>query len=372
MKKSILCFVLVLMLSTAMFAGCAGDTQGTATTDAATQSIEASAAGTTEVSQSAAVSVEPMTFKWSIATAADHPASIITQEICDQINKETNGVITIELYPANALGSEAEATDMVRSGAILGGTLGMQMFQPYCDEISGFMLPYTFESVDALDGFFWGYAKDNYWNTRVLEATGMRTLGGVSYGMRHLTTKGIAVHSPADLKGVKIRSMEQPISISYVTSLGGNPVPIAWSELYMALQTGTAVGQENPISNIIAGKFYEVQDYLVLTGHAATYGSACVNDAVWATIPAEYQQIIEDAFVEGCKRITQETLAAEATSVEELKAQGMTVLTADEIDFDAFVASAAVVVADQFSGTEYDAWREYQQIAIDWCQENGF
>ena len=381
MQKRITCVVLVLLVLVMIFSGCSGDQADTASPDAAADT-EDTTADTPEDSdtdetgdadeQDTEPEIEPMTFKWSIATAADHTASIVTQEICDEIYKKTDGAITIELYVANALGSEAEALDMVRSGAILGGTIGQQMFEPFLEDISGWMLPYTFSSAEAMDAFFWGYAKDNVWNGPINEATGMTILGASNYGLRHLTTKGIEVKSPADLNGVKIRSMEQPVSISYVTALGGNAVPIAWSELYMALQTGTAVGQENPVSNIIAGKFYEVQDYMVMTGHAGGLAVACVNDDVFATIPAEYQTIIEEAFAAGSKKITEDLLAKEEDSIAELEGLGMTVLRVEDIDIEAFEANAAKVVEEQFGGSEYDSWREYQKIAMDWCAENGY
>ena len=86
--------------------------------------------------------IEPVTFKWAMSTAIDHPASIITQEMCDEVYQRTNGAVTIELFVANTIGSESEITDMVRSGSILGGAIGIQMFENFVPDMAGWRLPF--------------------------------------------------------------------------------------------------------------------------------------------------------------------------------------------------------------------------------------
>lgn len=313
---------------------------------------------------------QQMTFRWSIATAVDHPASKITQEIADEIFQKTNGAVKIEVFVANSLGGEGEVTDMVRAGAILGATLGMQMFEPYWDDLGGLRLPFTFPSDEAFGKYWWNYAKDNIFNGPVRQNTGMYVLAGQSYGLRHLTTKGVPVRRPEDLRGLRVRAMEQPVSISYITSLGGNAIPIAWAELYMALQTGTVIGQENPVSNVISAKFYEVQDHLILTGHAAGMAMATVNEGVWNTIPAQHRTIIEAAFVAGANRVTETVRSMEGEWLKELQQRGMTILRPEDIDFAAFQANAQRVIAQTFGDARYDGWRRVQQHAIEWLKAN--
>lgn len=312
--------------------------------------------------------IEPVTFKWAMSTAIDHPASIITQELCDEVNKRTNGAVTIELYVANTLGSEAEITDMVRGGTILGGAIGIQMFENYVPELAGWRLPFTFASADEFVSFFNEYAVDEVMNKKVLETTGVYTFAGHVQGLRQLTTKGVAVHKPGDLKGVLIRSMEQPVSITMVEALGANPIPIAWSELYMALQTGVAVGQENAIANVLASKFYEVQDYIVLTNHAGSLSMHCVNYKVFSTLPVEYQQLIEQIWVDGANRITQECLGSEEANLQELADNGMKVITYEELDIDAFKAKAEEVINKNHGNDK--PMLEYRKMATDWIAQN--
>ena len=366
----ILCLFAVLML----FVGCTpSETATTPDTENADTQTPDEASDTEETgaeTDAEAEPVETMTFKWSMATAEEHPGSVITQEICDSIYEKTNGAIKIELYVANTLGAESETQEMVKMGAILGVTCGFGAVEAQCPAVNGWLLPYAFDSADAFMRFNNEYAIDAIWNGEILEATGLRTLGVVTWGARHLTVSGIDVNSPEDLAGTKIRSMDLPVYQAYVKALGGTPIPIAWNELYMALQTGTAQGEENPLSNIISAKFYEVQDTIILTGHAQCCSCAFVSEQVWQTIPEQYQTIIAEEFLNGMNRITETCLSSEEETITQLEEYGMTIKRTDEFDYQAFKDNAAVVIETEFSGEEYAEWMEYLTIAQDWIEQN--
>lgn len=313
---------------------------------------------------------QQMTFKWSIGLPAAHPMCVSKVKTAEEIFRKTNGAIKIDVMTDSILGSEKEATDQIRAGSILGGTIGGQMFENYYTDLSGLRFPFTFSSAREAQRYFKGYAKDNIWNKPVRQATSIYFLAGQNIGMRHLTTKGIAVKKPEDLKGIRIRSMEQPVSIASVEALGAVAVPIASSELFMALQTGVATGQENPISNIHAQKFYEVQDYVILTGHTAGTAVDCVNEKVWNTIPAKYRAIIEAEFVASCDKVTEDALAAEDSLLLDLKNRGMKVLTQADIDYAAFVASGQKIIEQKFSDPKYDGAKKLQREAMNWLKAN--
>ena len=373
--KKIIFIVFALLFAITVFVGCAQQpatdesAQPAATSEAQSS---ASAAATSENTENSAElpDMEPVELKWAMSYASDHPCAIITQEVCDEIKEETNGTVTFDLYVANTIGSEQEITDMVRNGDLFGGTIGLQMFENYVPEIAGWRLPFTFASLDDFTKFYTEYAEENLFNTNVLTASGMRSISMIEGGMRRLTTKGYEVHTPADLNGVKIRSMEQPASIATVKALGGNPIPIAWSELYMALQTGTAYGQENPIANVYNTKFYEVQDYLILTDHAVSPCINTVNEEAFQSLPAEYQTYLTEKFIDCANRVNVAVRESESDYVDKCEEAGMTVIENDELDMDAFRANADKVISETFVSEADKGMLEWHQQAIDWVNEN--
>jgi C4-dicarboxylate-binding protein DctP len=124
--------------------------------------------------------------------------------------------------------------------------------------------------------------------------TGVRTLGVGENGFRNFTNRARPVKSPEDMKGLKIRTMENPAHMAMVKALGATPTPIAWGEVYMALQQGVVDGQENPVSVIEIGKFYEVQKYLTLDGHVYSVLPILMNDKLYTSLPAEIRTVIRD------------------------------------------------------------------------------
>ena len=374
--KKVLAITMAVMMALSLVA-CGGSASAPAETAAA--KAETAAAAKAEVKEEAKTeaaeassdlpAMDPITIKYAMSYAADHPHAIIFGELCDEIKERTNGAITVDLYVANTIGSEQEITDMVRTGDLFGGSIGAQMFENYVPGFAAWRLPFAVDSCENFVKFFDEYAKDELFNPIMIEQQRVRAISMASGGARHLSTKGVEVHKPDDLKGVKIRSMEQPVSISFIEALGGNPIPIAWSELYMALQTGTAQGQENPLGNIVSSKFYEVQDYVMLTGHSAGGGCViCVNEDAFQALPKEYQDIIVDVLTKGSKRITEEVASMEQDYIKTLKDNNVTVIGKEDLDMDAFKANAKAVIEKNFSS---DAeMREQYKIMEDWIAAN--
>jgi tripartite ATP-independent transporter DctP family solute receptor len=128
-----------------------------------------------------------------------------------------------------------------------------------------------------------------------LKASGLRVLGWAENGYRHFTNNSKPIRSPADMKGLKIRVMESPAYVNMVKGLGANPTPIAWTELYSALQQKVVDGQENPINNILSAKLYEVQKYLTLDGHTYSVHGWIMNNEVWKSLTDKNKRIVKDA-----------------------------------------------------------------------------
>jgi len=210
------------------------------------------------------------------------------------VEKESGGKIQVTISPGSALGNTASLQEMTMSGEIEASTSHTEgtiaIVYPNIQVIS---IPYLFDSVDqALEVFRGEYGEGLYEDMR--KKTGLRVIGvWDNGGFRNYTNNKRPIHTPADMKGLKIRTMDIPAHMEIVRALGGQPTPISWKELYTALQTGVVDGQENAIPTIIIGAVHEVQKYLCLDGHVYTQIHFFVNDEWFLGLPKSYQDIIK-------------------------------------------------------------------------------
>jgi len=225
-----------------------------------------------------------------IYTSRKHAQLITFKEI---VNSESGGRIEVEVYGAGSVGGEREIVESTIAGSmqatcasgVLGGFYPAQMITD---------LPYLFPSTKiawkVLDGPFGKKLSEG-----LLKKTGLRNLVFAEVGFRHFTNNKRPVRKPEDMKGLKIRVQETPLYVNMVKGLGANPTPIAWPEVYTALQTGVVDGQENPVSVILVAKFPEVQKYVTLDGHVYGVDWFVVNDKWYQSLPKDLQTIIMDA-----------------------------------------------------------------------------
>lgn len=282
---------------------------------------------------SAAATVE---LKWSQPQAEDHPWTVIGQKICDEVEKESNGRIKITQYPANSLGTEAEAVNMLRDGSLAILTSGPAIFNSFYDPVQVFTLPYLFKDKEQAYKILEGEIGQKIFNDIILKKSGIRTIAFWYFGIRTLTTKNLEVTKPSDLKGVKIRCMDDPVAINVIAALGGSPIPVSFTELYMALQTGVVQGQENPIATIYLQKFYEVQKYIILTNHSVHIGTVSVSEKIWQKLSKEDQKIILDVFQKNKPLIDQMIDGNNEKYLEVMKQKGVKVITPDVEAFRAY------------------------------------
>jgi tripartite ATP-independent transporter DctP family solute receptor len=170
--------------------------------------------------------------------------------------------------------------------------------------------------------------------TEMVRKTGIRCLDVNQNGFRNFSNNTRPIKTPADMNGLKFRTMEHRGHMKMVETLGGKPVPIAWGELYTALQQKVVDGQENPPSLVNAMKFYEVQKYYTLDGHIYSIDFTFMNNKFYNSLPTDLRQIVyEGADISGTAHKALETYASTVTAVEKLKKAGMEVYTptADEL-----------------------------------------
>jgi TRAP-type transport system periplasmic protein len=198
--------------------------------------------------------------------------------LAKSIEEATNGEMKLELHGGAVLGKGKSIVEQCQAGVLEFTETAEGIFSVFYPNIQVLAIPYLFRSHDiayeVLDGWFGQEMRED-----IRKKTGLRFITWAENGgFRNFTTSKKKVKSPADMKGLKIRTMSIPAHMAMVKALGANPIPVAWTELYTALQTGVADGQENAIPTIMLGKLEEVQKYVVLDGHVYSMQIHMVND----------------------------------------------------------------------------------------------
>lgn len=279
--------------------------------------------------------------------ATDHPQSIAATEVlAPEISEKTGGKFTIDVQVNGALGSDAEATE-----ATIMGT--MNSCGPACATLASFDpnwyildVPYVFKSKEharaALDGELGEFLSNS-----LEESSGLIVLGFGESGMRNLSNNSKEVTSPADMSGMKIRTLENKYHLATFSALGANPTPMSFSEVYTALSTKQIDGQDNPITITCTNKFYEVQKFYTLTEHMFCGNCVVVNAAWFHSLPEDYQTALREAvkdMIAEQRRLVDES---ESADIQEMTDNGCTVTTLTDEQKQAFV-DATQSVRDDF------------------------
>ncbi|MDP2791631.1 MAG: DctP family TRAP transporter solute-binding subunit [Rectinemataceae bacterium] len=212
-----------------------------------------------------------------------------------EVEANSNGQIKVDIFPNGVLGKEAETMVQVKAGVVqsfISSSGGMAQFYPLIDVTN---MPFAFSSYNVgykvYDGpFGQDLAAD------IEKKAGFKVLGfGESGGFFAITNAKRPLKSPADMKGIKLRTMALPLHQAIVKALGASPTTVAWAEVYTSLQTGVVDGQMNPISIITMAKFQEVQKYITLTNHLYAPYVWVLNPKFYAGLSAELQTVVDDA-----------------------------------------------------------------------------
>jgi len=294
--------------------------------------------------EEAAATAKVVELKWYQPEPDGHPWTDVSKLIAEEIGKNSNGSLKVTVYPSGVLGTQAEAIDMLRTGSLALETSGPSILASFYSPVQVFSLPYAFDDAAQGYAYFESAAGQKIFND-IMKKSGVRTLDVWYFGDRNLTINNVDVKTPKDLAGKAIRCMDTPVAKTVVGSLGGSPVPINFGELYMALQTGVVVGQENPIPTIIAQKFYEVQNTLVLTRHSVHLGTVHVSEVIWQSLTQAQRDVITAAMAKYRPLIEERINTKTVEGLTFLKEKGMKVL---EPDLTPFKENAKKVIASTF------------------------
>ena len=222
----------------------------------------------------------------------DNPTGAMAAVFKSLVEAGTNGSVTVQTFPSGQLGKDKDVVQQVKAGVIQAGIHSVGGFASVYPLIGVLDIPFAFPNISKTYAVFDGpfgrmLAAD------IEKKTGMHVLGfGDSGGFFHLTNSKRPVHSPADMKGLKIRTMGLDTHKAIISAMGGQPAAISWSEVYTALQTGVADGQMNPIPIIAFAKFQEVQKYLTLSGHIFAPYVWIMNQDFWTSLSAAEKDVV--------------------------------------------------------------------------------
>jgi tripartite ATP-independent transporter DctP family solute receptor len=269
--------------------------------------------------------------KVSNGVAQSHPVVVALNEVFKKIVEEkTKGRYKVEVYFSNQLGDDVKATEACRAGTLETCVTSTAPLVGFTKELAIFDIPFLFTSEKVADTVLDGPLGKKLSN--LLPSKGLVNLAWCENGFRHLTNSVREVKTPADLKGLKIRTMENAFHLAAWRALGANPTPMSWAEVFTACQAKAIDGQENPVPNFYSARIHEVNKYITLTGHVYSPMLFLYSKQLFDRIPKSDQKIILDAARQFAIRERQLNREATVTNLEAIKKDGgvVTVLTKDQ------------------------------------------
>ena len=264
-----------------------------------------------------------MTFSLNHEMGAGTPVAIALERFGKPVEERSKGEMKVRVSHRGELGSEREMFSHMKVGSIEMGLSGSALIAAVTPEYGALDMPYLFENQGHLRKVASGPTGEAL-KKKILERQGIRVIAFIDRAPRHLTTKGDKiVRKPEDLKGIKIRIREIPVQVEAWRALGASPVPMAFGELYTALQTGTIDAQENPVEVTYNNSFFEVQNNLILTGHVREVQWIIASEKFWAKLNERQRGIILEAAAEAAKYGDQLTWEKETDFIKKMQDKGM-------------------------------------------------
>ena len=290
--------------------------------------------------------------KWAHVYEVSEPYHTESVWAAAEIKKRTNGKFDIEVFPASSLGKETDINQGLTLGTVDMIISGPSFAARSYPRIGIAYYPFIFRDGDHLIA----YSKSPVFAEMVEEfrnKTGIQITAYTYYGARH-TTSNRPFTDCAGMKGLKIRVPDVPAYMATPKACGANPTPIAFAEVYLALQNGTVEAQENPLTTIEAKKFYEVQKAIMLTGHIVDGLTTEIAPHIWSKLTDDEKKIFTEVTREAAQRATDKIKKREAELVDEFKKKGLQIVSVDRKSFIEAVLKSSPVESMGFQKSDYD------------------
>ncbi len=269
----------------------------------------------------------PMTLTLGHGAAPSNPRHTVALKMAEWVEKESDGTLKIEVVPSETLGNDRQMAEAVSMGTLDLSINSQGPVASYNEKMSAIGMPFLFEKPDNAYAVLDGKIGEEL--AEPLISQGIRVLSYWDNGFRHITNNVRPIQKPEDLKGLKIRTPEDEITLAIFRTLGANPAPLAFGELYLALQQGVFDGQENPVTNIYFSNLHEVQKFLSLSNHKYEMCPLIVSESVWNTLSEKHQSILREAALRFARIHRQENNKLQDELLGEVKASGVAVNSAD-------------------------------------------
>lgn len=271
-------------------------------------------------------------FKLSTEGSDTHQTTVWARAFADSVAKRSNGQIKVDVFTNGQLGKNKELLEAIGMG---GGTVeivatGTQDLVGWAPETQVFDLPFLFRDEAHYRKFWTSDVAQGIW--RKIEGKGFKYLGSTLIGTAHMTNNRRSINTPADMVGLKFRVQASKVNVETFKALGATAVPLAFSEVYMALQQGTVDGQDNPTTTIRTMNFWEVQKYVSLTGHMLRGGFWTMDKKIYDKLSPELQKAVLDAGKDAEDHEWKFVQDDQAKSLQFMKDKGLTINTPPSMD----------------------------------------
>ena len=256
-----------------------------------------------------------------------HPVHKAMVYMAERLEEKSDGKMRIDIYPNQQLGSERECLELLQIGSLGMTKVSTGVMENFAPGLKVFGLPFLFRDREHRFKVLESEIGENFLNSSI-----DKRLKGLTFydaGSRSFYTKKL-IESPKDLEGLKVRVMESQTAINMVKNLGGSPTPIAWGELYTALQQGIVDGAENNLPSFYLSRHYEVCKYFLLDEHTALPDELVISTVVWNDLSQEEQKLLKEAAMESSEYEKKLWRKAELEALKQIKEAGVKVSKANK------------------------------------------
>lgn len=285
-----------------------------------------------------------------------HPVHVTMEFMAQRVKEKSQGRLIVQIFPNEQLGTEKESIESLQLGYMAMTKTSTAPMESFVPQLQIFGIPYLFRDADH----FWKVAGGPI-GKELLEAGTDKGLKGLCYydaGARSFYAKK-PIHSPADLKGLKIRVMNSIMSMQMIQTMGGSATPISWGELYTSLDQGVVDAAENNSPSFETSRHYEVCKYYILDEHVRVPDMLVISARIWNSLTAEEQRILQEAVDESVAFNRVKWIESEQESLDKVQAAGVTIIRPDKKLFQ----DAVRPMWEKYNGTELgDLIRKIQEV----------
>lgn len=300
--------------------------------------------------------------RFSTVASSKENTALGLESFKKEVETKTNGGIKVEIYYSGTLLADTQDIPAILKGNCEMSISGATYFTEYMPELNVMNMGYLYKNYEHANMVLNGSIGKEVFQ-RIADKVGVLPLTAYYFGARTINLRvDREIKQPSDLARIKLRVPTTDSFIFLGKALGANPVPLAYSELYTALQTGVVDGQDNPLSAIISNKLYEVTKSITLTNHMIDFNWAIIGVKFYKSLSPEYQKIVRDAMDNAGEVITEANLKAETDAVSFLEAKGIKIYKPDTSALRNAVLNAYLKNPSVTKGWDMDLYKKIQAL----------